>query len=251
MSPETRAILILVLQVVEPLVALGFGACALLIARRVAPAPSAAAWRFAGAAFAVYGLHGAVQGIAAAAVMAAGERSPFFAMYLAVNPAGNLGRAFLMLGAAMGLLLLVEGRLPARVRERPAAVLFAALAVGTVVGAMQGSLAPRHYPPVAIAAVCTVLVLFAVLWRSRAGAAVDYVLWTALALFALREALSANFWIALSHVDSTLVWTPSALSFLAVSTGLLLPMLLCAAYRLTLLRAGRPTPSLFMRLRAG
>jgi hypothetical protein len=103
----------------------------------------------------------------------------------------------------------------------------------------------------AVASVCTALVLFAVLWRARAGAAVDYVLWTALALFALREAFSANYWAALANVDSGMVWSPSALSFVSVAAALSLPMLLCVAYRLALLRAGRPTPSLFMRLRAG
>ena len=248
MTPEMKVLL--ALQVVEPLVVLVVGACALAVARRTAPAPGAAAWRFAGVAFAIYGVHGAVQGVAAAWAQAR-EGSPFYAAYLAVDPAGNLGRAILMLGAALGLLLLVEGRLAAAVRERPAAALFTALAVGTAVGAMLGSLGPKHYPPVAVTSVVTVLVLFAVLWRARTGAAVDYVLWVALALYAIREALSANYMIALANVESRMVWSPDPLSFYYVSVALPVPMLLCAVYRLSLLRAGRPTPSLFMRLRAG
>lgn len=240
-------VVMLALQAAGPLLTLAFGVLALRVAAR--GGPGAAAWRLTGLAFAVDGVHSTLQAAAAVWAVAAGPGSVVYEAFVRTLPAGNSARSLLVLGYAVALLVLASRGEAAFPRHRVLPGLLAMLAGGTALGMLEGEFAPeRHFPVLAWLGVCTLLALFAALYRSLPGSALDFLLWGAVALYAVREALTANIVSMLAFMDLP-VWTPSPYALLSVSIFFLLLMVACAARRLAMARAGVRPPALLPRLR--
>lgn len=241
----------LALQEVVAVLTLGFG----LMALRVAPSPGTstrtAAWFMAGVTFTFDGGLGTLHSTVAVAAMAAGSESSFYALFMRFSRLGNDARSLLVLGFALGLgwLVLLGGRPP------PARPVVAAASVLTVAGFVAGLAegppvrAGVHFGVLGVFGAATAVLLFAALYWGMVTERVDWLLWTALALFAAQEALSSNIQTALSWAGFGGGWAPAPRSMLWVALVSVSVMLACSARRLALARAGEEAPGLLERLR--
>jgi len=243
---------ILVLQVAVAALLLGFG----LLALRVAPGPGTStrtgAWYLAGITFTLDGVLGTAHASAGAAAMAvAGPGTPFFREYIRWTPLGNDARTLLVLGFAVGLawVVLLERPVPARwVVLGSAAALVAA---GLIVGLAEGPLnrGGVHFSVLSILGALTGVVMFIALYRGMVRDTVDWLLWTALALYAAQQALSSNWQTALAWAGFGGGWSPPILAIMWAAMAVACLMLACSMRRLAIARAGGDPPGLLERLR--
>lgn len=251
MSIPASAVQSLALQEAVAVLTLGFGVMAL----RVAPSPGSstrrAAWFMAGVALTLDGALGTLHSTAAVAAVAAGPRSGFYALFLRFTTLGNDARSLLVLGFALGLAWVVLlGRRSPSARQVVAAECLLAVA-GFVAGAAEGPMAAGgvHFGVMSLLGAGTALLLFAALYWGMVRERVDWLLWTALALFAVQEAISSNIQTVLSWAGFGGGWAPPPRSMLWVGLVCVCVMLACSARRLALARAGAETPGLLERLR--
>lgn len=243
------AALTLTLQECMAVLTLTFGVACLRVGRRPASATGRTAWFLTGATFTTVGAAAVVHSSAAVWAVRCGKGSAFFAGYLRATPPANDARSFLVLGLAAALLaLLMRGRVPRR------GVLLAWLGawagVGAAVGLMEGRLEPAtHLSMQAALGAVTAAVLFLVLYRALVTDALDYLLWLALAAYAVREAVSADFQMLLAMTGIAAEWRLSAMQMMAAGILSLLVMIACTLRRLALCRAGKPVPALLERVR--
>lgn len=251
MSIPPSAVQPLALQEAVAVLMLGFG----LMALRVAPSPGTstrtAAWFMAGVTFTFDGGLGTLHSTLAVVAVAAGEESSFYAYFMRFSRPGNDARSLLVLGFALGLgwLVLLGGRPPP---ARPVVAAAGVLAVaGFFAGLAEGPVLREgvHFAVLAVFGAGTAVLLFAALYWGMVTERVDWLLWTALALFAAQEALSSNIKSALSLARFGAGWGPSPRSMLWVALVSASMMLACSARRLVLARAGVDAPSLLERLR--
>jgi len=243
----------LALQLVIAVLTLGFGVQAL----RVAPGPGTsvrmAAWFMAGVTFTLEGVLVLIHSTAAVEAVAAGKGSRFWNAYLRLVPIGNDARSLLVLGLAVGLVwVLLLDRPPP-----PARTVVAAACLFAVAGAAAGFAEPpvqqqhggTHLGLMSVLNAVTALLLFAALYRGMMRERVDWLLWTALALYAAQEALSSNIQtvIALSGLQGG--WAPSVRAMLWAGLVATCVMLACSVRRLAIARAGGDPPGLLERLR--
>ncbi|SOD03921.1 hypothetical protein SAMN05216486_1203 [bacterium JGI 053] len=243
---------ILVLQVAVAALTLGFG----LLALRVAPGPGTStrtgAWYLAGITFTLDGLLGTVHASAGAAAMAiAGRGTPFYLEYLRWTPLGDDARTLLVLGFAVGLvwLVLLERPVPARrvVLGSAAGLVVAGAMVGLAEGPLeQGGV---HFSVLSLLGAVMGLLMFVALYRGMLRGTVDWLLWTALALYAAHQALSSNFQTALAWAGYTGGWSPPVLGIMWSAMVVACVMLACSMRRLAIARAGGDPPGLLERLR--
>jgi hypothetical protein len=106
-----------------------------------------------------------------------------------------------------------------------------------------------HFGVLAVFGAGTAVLLFAALYWGMVTERIDWLLWTALALFAAQEALSSNIQTALSWAGFGGGWAPPHRSMLWVGLVSTSVMLACSARRLALARAGLEAPGLLERLR--
>jgi hypothetical protein len=243
----------LALQVVIAVLTLGFGVQAL----RVAPAPGAsvrtAAWFMAGITFTFEGVLVLIHSTAAVVAVALGSHSRFWDVYMKLVPVGNDARSLLVLGFAVGLawvLLLGRPAPPARAVV-VAACLFAlaGAAAGFAEPPLQQHHSETHLGLMSVLNAATALLLFGALYRGMVREKVDWLLWTALALYAAQEALSSNIqtMIALAGVQGG--WAPPARAMLWAGLVATCVMVACSVRRLAIARAGGDPPGLLERLR--
>jgi len=243
----------LVLQVVMAVLLLGFGVQAL----RVAPAPGtsvrSAAWFMAGITFTFDGVLVLIQSTAAVVAVAAGQESWFYARYVGIVPVGNDARSLLVLGFAAGLawVLLLGRPAPSARGIVAAACLFmlAGAAGGFAEPPMQQQHGGTHLGLMSVLNAATAVLLFAALYRGMMREKVDWLLWTALALYAAYEALSSNIQTVIALAGLQGGWAPSVRSMLWVGLVAACVMVACSLRRLAIARAGGDPPGLLERLR--
>lgn len=241
--------LTLALQECMAVLTLTFGVACLRVGRRPTTSTGRTAWFLTGATFATVGAVAVVHCTAAMWAVRCGEGSAFYAGYIRVMPPANDARSFVMLGFAAALLaLLMRGRAP----RRP--VLLAWLAAWAVVGAGMGLAEggfqrATHLSVQSVLDAVTAAVLFVVLYRALVTDALDYLLWLALAAYAVREAMSADFQMLLALTGIAATWKLSVPQLHAAAIISLLVMIGCTLRRLALGRAGKPVPALLERVR--
>lgn len=246
-----RASLVLSVQAAQALLTLAFGAAAL----RVCPHPShggrICAWYLTGFTFATSGALATLLNAVAVVAVAAGPDSPAYALSMRLQPPGNDGRGFAVLGFALAFALLCWGRAGALTPRRVAGWVGIPLAAGVVVGAVEGAFQiDRQYTMLSVVSGATVVVLFAALYGALVRNAVDWYLWTALALYSVREALNSIIEAARAAGYIAKNWMPDQLSIFWLGAASMVVMLACTLLRLGVLRAGREPPTLLERLGA-
>ncbi|HVG46102.1 MAG TPA: hypothetical protein VM890_15270 [Longimicrobium sp.] len=243
----------LALQVLVAVITMGIGVLAL----RVAPGPGTsartAAWFIAGVTFASEGLVATFHSILAVGAALAGPGTVFYTVYLRFMPAGNDARVVVVFGFALGLgWVLLLGR-PSPGKRTIVAATAVLLAAGFVAGLFEPPVAPQqgadHFSVMSYFGAATAVLLFAALYRAMVRETVDWLLWVALALYAVQEALSSNIQIVLSWAGLSGGWSPPAKAMLWAGLVSAFAMLACAARRLAIARAGGEVPGLLERLR--
>jgi hypothetical protein len=241
----------LTLQVVVAVLTLGFG----LLALRVAPEPGRStrtgAWYLAGVAFTLDGLLGTVHAIAAVAAATAGPGSPFMADYLRMSPLGNHARTLLVLGFAVGMVWVVMLERPMPPRRVVFGSAAGLVAAGFVVGLLEGPLGQGgvHFSMLSLFGAVIVVLLFIALYRGMMRESIDWLLWTALALWAAQQALSSNFQTVLAWAGFGGGWRPPMRSIMWAGLIAGSVMIACSMRRLTIARRGGEAPGLLERIR--
>lgn len=240
----------LLLQALSDVLALSFGLLALRVGLRASliQADHRAAWLLAGSAWGWLGLFGAVHSAWAAYVLRAGPGTEAAETYFRwLMPLDDV-RGFLMAG--YGLLVLAAG-----VLRRPVprgfgamqAVLLAFAASGVAAGILERPFdRVSHYQVVAMTAAVTALLLLAGLVLAVVRDGMDYLLWIAVVLYAVREALVNVVLTTYQWLGSEGVWRPA---FAAVQwPGVVLyPLMIALALRrLQLAARNRDVPALFV-----
>lgn len=242
-----RTVVVLALQCAMGLLTLAFGVASLRVASRPGRSVRSGGWFLSGAAFTAVGALATCHSVAAVWAVNSGDGSGFYEGYVRSLPAANHSRGLVVLGFTLTLLaMLFRGR----TAPQPGSVLggiVLLLATGTALGMAEGEYAERlHYTWLSVLSVATAMLLFVTLYRALVTDALDYLLWVALAVYALREALTADLlaWMGFSEA-----WQPSPDVTLGIAAGSLVVMLMCALRRLALARAGRDAPALLERVR--
>jgi hypothetical protein len=247
----SRAALVLSIQGAQALLTLAFGAAALRVCARPSDGGRSCAWYLAGVTFATSGALATLLNVVAVAGVAAGPRSSAYALSVRLQPPGNDGRGFAVLGFAVAFALLCAGRGGALTRRRVAAWVGIPLAVGVVVGAIEGAFQiDKQYTMLSVVSGATVVVLFAALYAALVRNSVDWYLWIALALYSVREALNSIIEAARAAGYISKEWMPDQASILWLGAASMVVMLACTLLRLGVLRTGREPPALLERLGA-
>lgn len=243
------AALTLSLQEFMAALTLTFGVACLRVGRRPAASTGRTAWFLTGATYTTVGAMAVTHSSAAIWAVRCGEGSAFYDGYLRVTVPANDARSFMVLGFAAALLvLLMRGRLA----RRPVllAWLAACAGVGAAVGLAEGDFQrTTHLSVQSVLGAVTAALLFVVLYRALVTDALDYLLWLALAAYAVREAVSADFQALLAMTGIAAAWSLSAPQLMAAGIISLLVMIGCTLRRLALGRAGKPVPALLERVR--
>jgi hypothetical protein len=246
-----RAILVLSVQAAQALLTLAFGVAALRVCSRPSSGGRICAWYLTGVTFTTSGALATLLNVVAVAAVAAGSKSPVYALSMRLGPPGNDGRGFAVLGFAIAFALLCAGRLGELTRPRVAAWVGMPLAVGTVVGAVEGAFQiDRQYTMLSVVSGATVVVLFIALYAALVRNSADWYLWIALALYSVREALTSITEAARAAGYISKEWGPDPVSILWMGAASMVVMIACTLLRLGVLRAGREPPALLERLGA-
>jgi hypothetical protein len=237
------------LQLLVDLVTLCFGLLALATARRTAHAPpeTGAPWYLAGACFTLAGVHGALQSMLA--LWAVLTRHPAVMEAIrTVQVPGNDGRGFILLAWAALFLGLVAAR---RLGTPPApyrvvGILLLAMLAGTTLGVLESPFVrSQHYSIISITSAVVVMMLLAALWLAAVRDSVDYLLWSAVLVYAVREAVDVSLLSIFSSLSVPQSWTPARWHLQALAVVAYTGMSALAARRLVLARRGAEVPALF------
>lgn len=208
-----------------------------------------AAWRLMGIGFLWHGTSDALQNVFGTIAWRAGRDTPVMESYLHWNQAMNHSRTFLLIGLALGLVLLsAYPRAPdRRFWQTAIALLAVGFAVGIAVGIHEGGFTQRrHYSAVAVWDVAELVTVFTALFAMLLSNRADRLLWAFLSTYALGLALGV-FWLTRFAQIPTGAWHPPIWSMPAMR-NLLAAMMVAAAWRrLTLQRRGRPVHGMLGR----
>jgi hypothetical protein len=156
-----------------------------------------------------------------------------------------------MLGFAAAVFALVL-----RGRPSPAPRVAVAGAAGlALAGFTAGLLEPPldrggvHFTVLSVVDAAAVILLFAALYRGLLAESLDWLLWSALAVYAVQQAMSSDVQVFLAWAGITGAWAPPHSLLLWTALASVLLMLACTARRLALARDGRDAPALLERLR--
>ena len=243
----------LALQLLVPVLLLGFGVLALRVAPRPGTSPRTAAWFMAGVTFAAEGELATVHALAAVGAVLAGPGTRFWDVYLRLLPSGNGARSMVVLGFALALAWVVLLKRPSPPPRAIVAAAAALMAAGFVAGLFESPIEQQkgreHWSMMSYFGAATAVVLFATLYWAMVRESVDWLLWVALALYAVQEALTSNIQMVLSWAGFGGGWAPAARTMSWVGLVSAFIMLVCTARRLALARAGEEAPGLLERLR--
>ncbi|HSU14250.1 hypothetical protein [Longimicrobium sp.] len=236
------------MQLVFATLTLGFG----ILALRVAPRPGRnvrlGAWHLAGVTFTTIGAIATVVDVLAipAAVQGSGR---FFDFFLHASTIGNDARGFAVFGFALALTDMMVRRRPAPPRRVVIWGMVGLLAVGAGVGVLEGAfVGSRQHSVIALVSGATVVALFAALYAGMVSNSIDWHLWVALGIYAVREALASVISAARAAGYIANEWKPSAVWIFPLGMASVLVMLWCTLVRLGVAR-GTDAPGLLERLR--
>jgi len=243
----------LTLQLLVAGLILGFGVMAL----RVAPGPGTsartAAWFMAGVTFASEGAVAMVHSILAVVAVLAGDRSGFWPVYMRLVPVGNDSRITVVLGFALAFAWVVLLGRPSPGRRAIILAAVGLIAAGSVIGLFESPFDQAqgvdHFSVMSYFGAATAVLLFAALYRAMVRESIDWLLWVALAFYAVQEALSSNVQMVISWAGLGGGWAPTPRACLWAGLVSSFIMLACTARRLAIARAGGYAPGLMERLR--
>jgi hypothetical protein len=243
----------LALQLLVAVLILGMGGLSLRVAPEPGTSARTAAWFMAGVTFASEGAVATIHSLLAVAAVLAGKGSGFYDLYLGFMPAGNDARAMVVLGFALALgWVLLLGR-PSPGRRTIFAAAAGLIAIGFIAGLLEPPVRQQqggdHFSVMSYFGAATAVVLFAALYRAMVRETVDWLLWVALALYAVQEAVSSNIQMVLSWAGFGGGWAPPAKTMLWAGLVSAFAMLACAVRRLAIARTGGDPPGLLERLR--
>ena len=232
MSFTPAAVQTLALQETVALLTLGFGVLALRVAPRPGSSARTAAWFMAGVTFTLDGVLAVIQDTAAVAAVAAGRESAFYRLFVDILPVGNDARSVLVLGFAAGLAwVLLLGRPTPSARAIVAAACLLLL-VGSALGLAEPPVQQQgggdHIGLMSLFGAATALLLFASLYRAMVRESVDWLLWTALALYAAHEALSSNIQTVIAWAGFRSGWAPPVRAMMWVGLVTACVMVACS-----------------------
>jgi hypothetical protein len=224
----------LTLQLMTPVLLLGFGVLALRVAPEPGTSARTATWFMAGVTFASDGAVATVHALLAVAAVFAGEGTTFFDVYLRFVPPGNDARSMVVLGFALALAWVVLLGRPAPGRRAIVAGAAALLVAGFVVGLFEPPLGSGgdHFVVMSYFGAATAVLLFAALYRAMVRKSIDWLLWIALALYAVRKAISSNIQIVLAWFGFGGGWAPPIRSIMWAGLVSAVVMLACSVLRL-------------------
>ena len=241
----------LTVQFIAPLLVLSFGVLALRVAPDPGTSTRTSAWFMAGVTFTADGAVATVHALLAVGAFIAGEGTTFYDVYLRFMPPGNDARSMVVLGFALALAWVVLLERPAPRRRAIIAGAVVLLAAGFVVGLFEPPVATGgdHFLVMSFFGAATAVLLFAALYRAMVRETLDWLLWVALALYAVHEAISSNVQTVLSWAGFGGGWTPTTRAMHWAGMLSALAMLACTMRRLSIARAGGEAPGLLERLR--
>jgi hypothetical protein len=239
---------ILALQSVTLIAPLLFGALALRIAARLRDSDSRrATWLLTGICFSVFGANGALAAGFSNWAFAAGPGSTAWNLWLVWLPSGNYSRLLTVLAFAGALLAMCLRARSAAALVRPAVVATGlALVAGVGLGLAEGTAGSGvHIPRYAVINAVLVVLLLGALLAAAATDATDQILWAAVALYALKNALTVILLTTVAWVEHVRQVPPETL--FAMHLVAWAAMILLALRRYRLATRGRYVPAIFER----
>lgn len=246
------AALTLTLQAAVAVLVLGFGVLALRVAPGPGTSPRTATWFMAGVTFTLEGVVAVIHSTAAIIAML-NQGSPFYRTYLKLMPSGNDARSVLVLGFAMGLVWVLLLKRPWPSATAIYAIACALLVTGFLLGFLEPPVEQQrggnHFSLISLLGAATTVLLLASLYRGMVNDHVDWLLWSALALYAAREAVLSNIQTVLAWAGLGGGWAPPPRSMMWTMLVSSCVMVACSLRRLAIARAGGEVPGLLERLR--
>jgi len=239
----------LFLQYLVGFLALAFGVLALKVgaSARGFPDLQQRAWILTGLAFTLGGLDKVLVDSWAVAAFFSGKGTPVYDSYLVAATVGNHSRIVLKLSYGVILACFAAFRgVPARRFYALAFGVFAlSLLAGGMLGWMEGRLEPgRHFPLIASSETVEMMVLLAALFVALLNSAVDRLLWASIAVYAVRQALNAIWWSAMTWFGTGSTWVPSSRWLMVQACVAYTIMLVLAVRCLQAARRGGRVPAL-------
>lgn len=237
--------LTLVLQTASAVGAVPIGILSMMVGRRAASARThRQAWLLVGWTFLVLGGFGSLQAVLSIWAASAGPGAAIWSHYLVWAPGMNYARGLITTAFAVGLILLALPRGERRVRAYHPFGFGVAVALGLVLGHMEGPLgATDHFSRQAVLTAGTVIILLASLLLAAATDVVDRLLWLAVTVFTLKQALSVSLLSILAWMAFDSAIRP--VTFYAMHAAALGLVLLLVLRRYQLARQHREVPALF------
>jgi hypothetical protein len=239
---------VLALQSVTVIAPLLFGVLALRVAARLRDADARrTAWLLTGICFSVSGISGVVDAGFSNWAFNAGPGSTAWNLWLVWQPSGNYSRLLIVLAFAGALLALCLRPHTAATLVRPAVVATVlALVAGTGLGLAEGAAGSGvHIPRYAVINAVLVVLLLGALLAAAATDATDQILWVAVALYALKNALTVILLTAIAWVEHARQVPPETL--FAMHLVAWTAMILLALRRYRLATQSRYVPAIFER----
>jgi hypothetical protein len=237
--------LILLLQTAATVVTLPIGILAMVIGRRsVGARVHRQAWLLVGWIFLVLGAFGSLQAALSIWAASAGPGTAIWTHYLLWAPGMNYARGLVTTAFAVALFLLARPGGEPRLGAYLPFGLGVTVALGLVVGHMEGPLGEtNHVARQAVLTAVTVIILLAALLLAAATDAVDRLLWLAVTIFTIKQALSVSLLSILAWMAFDAAIRP--LTFFAMHATALGLVLLLVLRRYQLARQHREVPALF------
>ncbi|MDB4950081.1 MAG: hypothetical protein JWM27_2730 [Gemmatimonadetes bacterium] len=239
----------LLLQQLSAALMLLFGILCLRVSRHAqGPAEHRTAWLVTGQTFTWMGAVATLHDLFADWAFVSGAGSRVMDEYLRWNAVGNDSRAVLSIGLTLLIFLLVtRWRGPGQVSLRRITLWNGGFfLLGGVIGlAEQAHSFEEHAAWLTYIEGFAVLLLFGCLLVAVARDSVDALLWLALVVYALRDAVMISVVSDYSMAGVLEVWVPAPSTWQGILTGTNLMLCCLAAVRLRLARRGMEVPPLF------
>jgi hypothetical protein len=239
----------LTMQLVFAMLTLAFGVLALRVAPRPGRNLRLGAWQLTGATFTTIGAVATVAGVLAFLAAMRQPGDAYYVLWTRWMTIGNDARGFAVFGFALALADMMARRRSAPSGRVMAGGLVVLLAVGGALGAVEGAFTgSRQHSVIALVSGATVMVLFVALYAGMVHNSIDWHLWVALGIYAVREALNSVISAARAVGYLANDWKPSTVWIFVLGMSSVLGMIWCTLVRLGVARGADP-PGLLERLR--
>lgn len=239
----------IVAQLAVGLLGLLFGLQAARVARAdpAMPGVHRLAWTITAVGFVLAAVSNLTQNAWGTWAWVVGSQSPVWTEFVRWLPAGNYGRT--VLKATLGVLLCLLPLLGRQPRERAVlactGLLLATLPIGGVYGWIEGPMRPGvHFSVYSMFEVAEVLSLFTALFIAVLMGTMDRWLWTAMAFYAVRQALNALSLAAMIFYGDPARWSLNPMVVQVVGIATYSAMLWCAYRRFRLARRHQQVPAM-------